>query len=77
MTQEHVGWNLWGPSFWLGLISLAMAPTAHLWGWLIGREMHPAATLGAFAVGEFTLIFLVALVLVLSGALLLTVWDGE
>lgn len=72
MIEERVVWNPWKPFFWLGLGGLTVVPTVELWIWLGGRGLPPAATLGAFAVGEFTLIFLVSLILVLAGCLLLS-----
>ena len=52
MIEERVVWNPWKPFFWLGLGGLAVVPTLELWIWLGGRGLPPAATLGAFAVGE-------------------------
>jgi hypothetical protein len=77
MTREHVVWNPWKPFFWLGLCGLAVVPTVELWGWLGGHGLPPAATLGAFAVGEFTLVFLVSLTLILTGSLILRLWGHD
>jgi hypothetical protein len=77
MIEERVVWNPWKPFFWLGLGGLAVVPTLELWIWLGGRGLPPAATLGAFAVGEFTLIFLISLILVLAGCLLLSLCTDD